>query len=237
MFAISYAAGLSWQVPVALIGLYMFVKAFGLEAILLDSFRGFGFSVERISFVFYLSSLIFLVASLFIAAGNYTSQFKVNTDQALAFAYGVEGFLLLTPLIFTLYLVGRMLDTKTSRYMFKNFRYGVYIGSSVILWVLVYSFLSWFLGQIYFSQLILFTFLAIVAGIAISTFTNMLRVRVLRTKNLKGKIVVNELGTLIGKVAGVNARKGGIIVNTSFGKPIHYSVDRIVDISEKVVIK
>jgi putative membrane protein len=237
LFAISYAAGLGWQLPVGLIGLYLFIKGFGLEDMLLESFRGFGFSIERMSFVFYLSSLVFFIASIFIAASNYALQFKIIGNSSLAFAYSVEGFMLLLPFVLIFYLIGRILDTKTSRYLFRNFKYGVYIGSSLILWVLIFSFTAWFIGQIYFGQFLLFTLAAIVIGIAISTFANILRIRVLRTKKLKNKLVVNELGTLIGKVASIDVKRGGLIINTSFGNPVRYSIDRVVDISDKIVIK
>ena len=237
LFAISYAAGLSWQVPIGLIGLYLLIKGFGLEETLIGSFRGFGFSIERMSFVFYLSALVFVVASIFIGASNYLSQLKITGDASFSTAYAVEGFLLLLPFMLGLYLLGRIIDTKTNRYVFRNFRYGVYIGSSVIVWVLAYSFMAWLLGQIYFSQFLGFTLAAIVGGVAISTAANMLRSRALKTRKLKNKVVVNELGTLIGKVAGIDTKKGGLIVNTSFGNPVRYSVDRVVEISDKIVVK
>ncbi len=237
LFAISYAAGLGWQVPIGLIGLYLLIKGFGLEEILIGSFRGFGFSIERMSFVFYLSALVFFVASIFIGASNYLAQLGITGNASFATAYAVEGFLLLLPFMLGLYLVGRMIDTKSNKYVFRNFRYGVYIGSSLIVWVLAYSFMAWLLGQIYFSQFLSFTIAAIVVGIAISVVANLLRVRVLRTKKLKNKIVVNELGTLIGKVAGVDTKKGGLIINTNFGNPVRYSVDRVVEISDKIVVK
>ena len=237
LFALSYAAGLGWQVPIAIIGLYLFVKGFGLEDTLLGSFKGFGFSIDRMSFVFYLTSLVFLVAGIFVGASDYVVQLASTGNAALALVYGIEGLMLLLPIIMILFLIGRIIDTRSSRYVFRNFRYGVYVGSSIIIWVLLYSFLAWLLGQIYFSQFLSFTLVAVVIGIAISVVTGLLRARVLRTKRLKNKLVVNELGTLIGKVAGIDVRRGGLIINTNFGNPVRYSVDRIVEIANKIVIK
>ncbi len=237
-FAISYAAGFGWVPPVLLLGVYLFALGFGFLDTLIGSFSGFGFSVERMSFVFYLSALVFFIASIFIGASNYLSQLTTAAQNGtLAFAYGFQGFLLLLPFMFTLYLVGRVLDTKSSRYIFRNFKYGVYMGSSIILWVMAYSFLAWILGQIYFGQFLLYTLAAIVVGVAISTVANALKVKVLRTKKLKNKLVVNELGTMIGKVGGVDMKRGGLIINTSFGNPVRYSVDRVVEISDKIVVK
>ena len=237
LFAVSYLLGLGWEVPVGLIGLYMVIKGFGLEEMLIGSFRGFGFSIDRLSFVFYLSALVFFIAAIFVGSSNYLSYMHSSSDQGVATAYAVEGFLLLLPIMLLLYLLGRILDTKSNKYLFRNFRYGTYIGSSVILWVLAYSFMSWILDQIYFSEFLLFTIAAIAIGVAVSMITGGLRKRVVKSKRLKGKLVVNEFGTLIGKVAGVDTKKGGLVVDTSFGNPVRYSVDRIVDISDKIVIK
>jgi putative membrane protein len=237
LFALSYAAGLGWQLPVGIIGLYLFIKGFGLEDTLLGSFKGFGFSIDRMSFVFYLTSLVFLVAGVFIGASDYVAQLASTGNASLSLVYGIEGLMLLLPFIMLLFLIGRIIDTRSSRYVFRNFRYGVYIGSSLIIWVLLYSFTAWFLGQLYFGQFLLFTVCAIAVGIAISTLASVLRGRVLRTKRLKNRLVVNELGTLIGKVAGIDLKRGSLVINTSFGNPVRYSVDRIVEIANKIVIK
>ncbi|MDE1856010.1 MAG: DUF373 family protein [Candidatus Micrarchaeota archaeon] len=237
LFAVSFALGLGWEPPVALIGIYLVLKGFGLEDMFLNSFRGFGFSVERISFVFYLSAIIFTFASVLIGYGNYLSQANIGTDPLSTAAFAIEGFLLLLPIVLFLYLLGRIFDARSSKYMFRNFKYGSYIGSSIILWVLLYSFVAWVIGQIYFGELLGFAVVAIAIGITITAGTNVLRVRAIRTKRMKGKVVVNELGALIGKVSGVDIKRGAMIINTSFGNPIRYSVDRIVDVSNKVVIK
>ncbi len=235
LFAISYLAGAGWEAPAALIGLYLLIKGFGFENSLLESFRGFGFSIDRMSFVFYLASMIFVVVGALIGIGNYTAEF--STSIPIAVAYGIEGFLLLLPVVLVLYLIGRMLDTKSGRYLFRNFRYGIYIGSSIIVWVFLYSIVAWIVGQIYFAQFVDFAALAIVIGIGVSYTAGFLRSRVLRKRRIKDKLVVNELGALIGKAGRLDLRHGRFIINTSFGNPINYNIDRIVEITDKVVVK
>lgn len=237
IFAISYFAGLGWELPAALIGLYLLIKGFGLEDALLGSFKGFGFSIDRMSFAFYLGAIVFLVASIAIGFGNYASQIGLGSGTSLATTYGIEGFLLLLPVTLILYLIGRIIDVRSTRYLFRGFKYGTYIGSSVILWALLYSFVAWIIGQIYFSQFVNYTIIAIAIGIVVSLIASFMRVRVLRTKRLKGRLVVNELGALIGKVEKLDINKGRFIINTSFGNAISYNIDRIVEISDKVVIK
>ncbi|MEM3290168.1 MAG: DUF373 family protein, partial [Candidatus Micrarchaeaceae archaeon] len=204
LFALSYLLGLGWEAPVAIIGIYLAIKGFGMEDALLNSFRGFGFSIDRISFVFYLGSLLFLIASIFLGYGNYAAQASVTSNPTLLWLYAIEGFLVLLPIVLIMYLIGRIIDARNSRYIFRNFKYGMYVGSSIILWVMLYAFVAWIIGQIYFGQFLLFVVLAIIIGVAISFFTGYLRRKLLKTKRLVGKLVVNELGALIGKIAGVN---------------------------------
>jgi len=237
LFAASLTLGLGLLLPIALIGIYLVMKGFGLEDMLINSFRGFGFSIERISFVFYLSSIIFFLANILIAFGNYTTQVALGSDSITTAAYTVEGFLILFPVMLILYLLGRMFEAKNARYIFRNFKYGTYVASAIILWVLSYAFVAWVIGQIYFGQLLGYAGVAIIIGIAMSLTTHFLRIKAIRTKRMKDKVVVNELGAMIGKVSGIDIKRGALIINTSFGNPVRYSVDRIVDVSNKVVIK
>lgn len=237
LFAVSYLLGISLVLPVIVIGAYLLIKGFGLEDSFINSFKGFSFSIDRMSFVFYLSSILFLVASLFIAVGSYESRYHVTSNQALSIASMVQGFLILMPIVMVLFLIGRIIDVREQKYVFRTFRYGVYIGSSIILWVLVYSFTSWIIGQIYFSQLMNSLVLAIVIGVAVSVSATLLRIRAIKVKKIKGLMVVNELGALIGKIGRIDARHGKMVINTSFGNPVTYSIDRIVELSDKVVVK
>ena len=237
LFAVSYLIGAGWVLPIAIIGLYLLIKGFGLEEGFLNSFRGFGFSVDRMSFAFYLSSLLFIVAGIFIAYGNYTSTMLVTSNKPLAITNTIEGFLIIVPIALILLLVGRIIDIRSTKHVFRTFKYGIYLGSSLILWVLLYSFTAWISAQIYFGQLLLFIILAIVFGIAISSLASFLRRRVLLSSKLNGKNVVNELGVMIGRITKVDVKRGKVIINTSFGNPVTYGVDRITEISDKVVIR
>ena len=237
LFAVSYFLGTGWILPVALIGIYLLAKGFGLEEALINSFKGLGFSIDRMSFVFYMSAILFAITGVFIAANNYTTKLMITGNQAVSIAYMVEGFLVVLPIILILYLIGRFIDVRDARYYFRTFKYAIFIGSAIILWTLLYSFTEWFMGQIYFSQLVDYIILAILIGVAVSGASRVMRRRLIRKKSLKGKIVVNDLGAMIGKIAGVDLKRGKMIINTGLGNPITYSVDKIIDLSDKVIIK
>ncbi len=238
LFAISYAVGTGWELPVGIIGVYLVLKGFGIETFIINSFKGFGFSIDRMSFAFYLTSIIFFIASVFIGYSNYLSQIQLNFGNAwLAYAYGIEGFLLLLPLTLAIYLVGRIIDVNAGKYIFRSFKYGNYIASSIIFWIILYSFIAWIIGSIYFSQLIDYMIAAMAIGFAVSRLTAYMKRRTMKSKRMVNKLVINELGAMIGKISGMDSRQGLIRISTSFGNDIVYSMDRIVDVSDKVIVR
>ncbi|MCL5412819.1 MAG: DUF373 family protein [Candidatus Marsarchaeota archaeon] len=237
LFAISYIIGAGWILPAGVIGISLLIQGFGLEEAFLSSFRGFGFSIDKMSFVFYLSSILFLVVSIFMAYGNYASTISITGNSGLAIANAIEGFLIIMPIFLVLYLIGRITDVRLTEHVFRVFRYGTYIGSAITLWILLYSFTAWLNAQIYFGQLLGFTIAAIMIGVGVSMLSGLLRARAITTKRLKDKLVVNELGATIGKISKIDARKGKMLVSTSFGNPVTYGIDRITEIADKVVIR
>ncbi len=237
LFAISYAMNFGWELPAALIGAYLIVKGFGLEEGLLHSFRGFGFSVDRLSFVFYLSALLFFVISVVIAAGDYFSAQAITSNPLNLASYALEGFILIFPMSLVLYLAGRLIDLRSSRMRYRAIAQGVYIGYSIVALALIYFAASWFLGQIYFWQLLAFSVAAIAAGYGVSALSGLLKRRAMALSRMKDKHVINEIGAYIGKVENIDKKRGLIFVRTEYGNLLSYSVDRISTVTDRIMIR
>ncbi len=237
LFAISYYFNYGWQLPAALIGAYLLAKGFGVEESLVSSFRGLGFSIERLSFVFYASSIIFFVLSLIIGYGTYTSTLTSTTDPITLVASAVEGFLILFPVSLVLYLVGRVLDFENRRQRYRAITQGTYTGYGIITIAIVYLTAAWLIGQVYFWQFLLFSGIAIVFGYLVSWLSTALRSRAIKRARMKDKQVINDIGAYIGKVAAVDAKRGIMLVKTEYGNTIRYEIDRITSVSERIIVK
>ncbi len=237
LFAISYYLNFGWQLPVALIGVYLIIKGFGLEESLVESFRGFGFSIDRLSFVFYLSAILFFVISIVVASGDYYTAVAAKDGALIAVSYVLEGFILLFPISLVLYLVGRMIDLHNKRMRYRAIAQGTYVGYSITALVMVYLVAAWFIGQIYFWQLLLYGAIALVVGYFVSAFSGSLRRRAMRLARMKDKSVINEIGAYIGKIAEVDQKRGYILVKTEYGNVIRYDIDRVSNVTDRVIIK
>jgi putative membrane protein len=236
LFAISYYFNLGWQLPIALIGLYLILKGFGLESALLESFKGLGFSIERLSFVFYMGAILFFIVCLIIANISYSTALKTTSNGIVLISYALEGFFLIFPISLLLYLIGRVIDLKNRHMHYRAISQGMYVGYSIVVIGLLVILSAWIIGQIYFWQYLLYSAFAFIIGYGISVFSSFLRKRAIEHTKLKEKHVVNEIGSYIGRITGIDPKIGVIFVKTDYGSVIKYDIDRITDISDKVII-
>ena len=103
--------------------------------------------------------------------------------------------------------------------------------------VLLYLTAAWFIGQIYFWELLVYSFVTIVAGYGVSIFSLYLRKMSIRKARMKDKQVVSDIGAHRGKVVKVLPGKGVIMVKTGYGTLINYDVDRVTNIANRITVK
>ncbi len=237
LFALSYYFNYGWQLPVALIGIYLLSKGFGVEESLVNSFKGLGFSVEKLSFVFYTISIVFLVISLIIGYGSYTSALSITKNPLTISADTVEGFILLFPVSMVLYLIGRVMDFENKRMHYKAIAQGTYVGYGIITILVIYFTAAWILAQLYFWQFLLYSGFAVIFGYLISKASSVLRGRAIRKVKIKDKHVINDIGAYVGKVIAVDSRRGEMLVKTDYGNTIKYDIDRITSVSDRIIVR
>jgi putative membrane protein len=237
LFAISAYLHYGWQLPVSLIGLYLLIKGFGLEDSIVGMFKGLGFSSERLSFIFYMSAIILFIINIILGVSSYASAAKTISNPLIQTAYGLEGFILLLPVTMVLYLVGRIIDYENKRLKYKAITQGSNIGYAIIVLSLIYLAAAWVAGQIYLWEFAVFGIIVILLGYGLSVLSLFLKRKALLRTRIKNKNVVNDIGAYIGKVTGIDSKKGILFVKTSYGTVLRYDVDRISTVSDRVIIR
>lgn len=239
LFAVSYYFNFGWQLPVALIGVYLILKGFGLEEALIESFKGFGFSIYRMSFVFYVAALVFFIIAVIVGYGSYTNAvttLQINDPLILA-SYALEGFLLIIPISLVLFLIGKVVDLESRRMKYSAITQGTYMGFALLGVVLLYNGAAWVIGQIYFSQFLVYSMIALAVGYLVSKLGGLLRSRAIKRGKIKNKQVVNDIGAYIGKITEVDTRRGLMFVKTNYGSVLRFDIDRITNITDRVFIR
>ncbi len=237
LFALSYYFKFGWQLPIALIGIYLLIKGFGLEEGFVSSFRGLGFSIDRFSFIFYMSSIFFTIISIIIAYQNYFNNAKFNSNPITLISYAIEGFLLLFPIAIALYLIGRIIDLENKHLRYKAINNGIYIGYTIITIAILFLTVAWLIGQIFFWQYIVFDAIAIIIGYGISKLSSFLKQTAIKKSKIKGKYVLNDLGGYIGKITAFDSKRGIMLIKTDYNTIIKFDIDRIMSITDRVMVK
>ncbi len=237
LFAVSYYLHAGWELPLALVGVYLVLYGFGLWESLVKSFRGFGLSIDRLGFVFYVIALLFTIIGAIIGYGAYQSALSASTPALVPIALGIESFLLLFTMGLSAYLAGRVMDLEARRMRYRAINQGVYIGYAIISIALLYLVMAWFADQIYFWQLLLYSLIALLLGYGVSKFSFALKRHAIRRARMKHRQVVTEIGAYIGRVANVDARQGVMLIKTNYGSIIRYDVDRITSIADRIVVR
>ena len=79
--------------------------------------------------------------------------------------------------------------------------------------------------------------ISMVLGYVAMTFVNWYRKEVIIEMKIEGKEAISENGTYIGKVVGIDANKGKLIVQTMFDKRYTIPISAVNSIDENVVLK
>ncbi len=237
LFSISLYFGLGLYLPIALVGVYLILYGFGMWEALVRSFKGLGFSIDRVSFIFYIASILFFIIALVISYGSYYSAAAKTANQLVLFSFAAEGFLMIFPVSLLLYFVGRIIDLGKKRLKYRAINQGTYIGYGIISLALLYILSAWFAAQIYFWEFLLLSAVSIAFGYVISEFSNFLKKRAIKNSRMKNKKVINEIGAYIGRVEDVDLARSSILVKTHYGSTLRFDIDRVTNITDRVMIR
>jgi putative membrane protein len=237
LLILSEILGYGWKLVGAAIGLYFLIKGFGVEESIIRSFSEFRFSVEKLSLIFYLSALPLLVISLVLGYQEFLTRAPETPETLKLAAYILLRMLLLLPWAATLLVLGRILDLLHERKKYAVVRYGLYAVSVFILWAVFTVASQWILADVYFSDFVATLLASMMVAFISLKIMEWIKIDLLTSMRLENKEVLTELGAYIGKIVGVDKRKGLIVVQTPFGHRMDFDFDRISDVGERVVIK
>ncbi|MCX6777884.1 MAG: DUF373 family protein [Candidatus Micrarchaeota archaeon] len=219
------------------IGAYLLLKGFGLEESLLSSFSNLRISFERIGFMVYLAAIPILVISFWLGIQEYSLRSQMLVDPVKIAAYTLRSILLLLPWSIILVIAGKVLDLLHENRKYEAVKYTMYASTTAILWFIFTVASDWVVADAYFSDFVV----AVMASIALSfvsiSAVRSIRMAVASSMKLENKEVFNEIGAYIGKIMGVDRRRGLILVQTALGHKISFDMESIAKIDEKVVVR
>jgi putative membrane protein len=220
---------------VLLLGTYLLVKGFGIEETLFRSLANFRFSFDRISTVFYFAALPLVVVSLYLGFDHAVNSGPANVGKLVAESAKVT--LLLLPAAMLLIIIGNALQAlaEKKRYLLPD--HLMQASFVLLLWLVGNVATDWVLGNAYFSDFLYALLLGTAAIFLVSHFSRRLKETMVAGMSLEGKDVFTEIGSLIGKIVGINRKRGTFVVQTASGQKLDFEFDYISRVADKIIIR
>jgi putative membrane protein len=232
----SFSGGIALRVFAALLGIYIIIKSLGIEDALFRKVSHLNLSFERVSFVFTFASVLMAIAAFWLAGARAVSLYN-QTESLKLVAIFLKDLMLLLPTSVLLLIAGEAIESLVEGKIFALPTSFVLSSVTLVSWLLISSLSDWTLGDADFGSF----FSTLVLGAATILFSILfareLRKKLLAKSGLEGKEVYSEIGSFMGKVIGVNPKKGTMILQTTGGQKLDLDFENISRLGEKLLVK
>ena len=231
LLILAFAGNLGVRLVMFLIGSYLTLKGFGIDddiAELINEYKA-GASLEKISFVFYLSSIPLLAIGLIGGLDAFGRQ----DELVYAIAAFLDVFLDFGTLSVIFPILGKMLDEYLDQKRFKLPVRTRNLFAVVSTWLILSSGTDWLLENIFLGDWILRTVFAIGLYVAVLKASEIWKQKELSKIQIKGKDAYTETGAYLGQIMKLDGEKVKI---KGYGGDIVLKLKKISDVRDKKVI-
>jgi putative membrane protein len=243
LFAARHYLGLDMETVAAILALYLFAKAFGIEERIVRAVSAFRFSADRLSSIVYLFFLIMVLISGWAAWQKYNEAATNGLDGVKNMALIVKTLANLLSISFMILFAGKMIDILNDKEQRKIElpKYGMYAITTVIMWFILTVASDWvlnleppyvsfadFLGAIVASML--FGYLGVWA-------MKEIKCSIVSRMKLENKEIFSENGVYLGKILGVSPSEASVIFRSPLGQKLSVQFEDITYVGERVLVK
>lgn len=241
LLALSMQLGYGWQPIGIIVGLYLLIKGFGIEDYIINFIKDFKFTFEKPSWISYIAGIVLLAIAIISSYQAYFFSLSQGWSIEKIIAFSVNSFISIAPWAIILMLGGKVLDALGERRKFVITKYSIYAIATLLTTMVLKIGSDWILNleppYVYFEDFLLTIIIALLAGYVSLYVIKLIKEDILHKMKLEGKEIIEESGSYIGKIVGVNTREGYLIVLTPFERKTFVSIDNIRELGEKVVVK
>ncbi|MFA5246923.1 MAG: DUF373 family protein [Candidatus Micrarchaeia archaeon] len=223
------------RIFVFILGIYLLSKGFGIEELLLRRASQFRFSLDKVSTIFYFASIPLAIVAVFLGIDHAFNSDAANLGKLIA--ESVKVTLLLLPTALLIMVAGNAMQALVEKKRYLLSENLTQAAAILLLWLIIGMAAEWIIGNIYFSDFLYSLIIGATAMYVVSHFAKKLKGSIIAKMNLEGKEVYTEIGSMIGKIAGINRRKGTFIVQTGSGQKLDFEFDYISRIGDNIIIR
>ena len=224
-----------------IIGLYLLLRIFTIDEMIMRVFRDFRFSFERTSWISYIGAFAIFGIAAFVAYQTFQKGLELNLSNEKLIAMVIGNTVWISFVGLLLIMVGKSVDALMEKRKFKITKYILYSAAAGLATFVMIAGSSW-IANISEPYVDFGTFLAsigvsLVAGYFVTSFVNWYRKEILVEMKIEGKEAISENGTYLGKIVGIDAKRGKLIIQTVFDKRYTIALNAVSSVDENVILR
>ena len=241
LVSLSSYFGFGWQPIGVVIGLYLLMRIFGIDDRIAELVKELRFSFERSSWISYIGALAIFGIAVFV--GYQTLQnglgMGISNEKILALVAGNTVWIVFVGLL--LIMVGKSIDAVMEKRKYSLAKYMLYTAAAGIGAFVILVGSSWIANinepYVDFGTFLFSIGISIILGYSATSLVNWYRKEILLEMKIEGKEAISDNGNYMGKIVGIDARKGKIIIQTIFDKRFVLPISAVDSVGESVILK
>ncbi len=240
LISVSDYLGWGWQPVGIIVGLYLLMRMTAIDELIMDVIRDFRFSIEKPGWIGYIGGISLFIIAAFVGFQSFESQqFKLPGEKLAGYVLGS----VVWPVFLGLFLMmlGKSVDALIDKKKYEMTRYLLYTVaaalSAILMWIGSLWVVNIYPPYIDFGTFLLTLMICLLLGYFSNSAINIYRRDLLVGMKLEGKEAVSDHGVYLGKVVGVDGRKGKLIIQTMLEKKYSLPFSAIVTIDERVIMR
>ncbi len=241
LFSLSSYFGFGWQPVGLIVGVYLLLRIFGADELAIGIIRDFRFSFERTSWIGYVGAVATFAIAVFV--GYQTAQkgilLNLLPEKLISLVVGSMVWIILISLL--MIMAGKAIDAVMERKKYAATKYLLYSSAAVITTIVILVGSMWIANMsepyVDFGMFLLTVAACMVLGYLATWSVNWYRKEILIDLKIEGKEAISEHGTYLGRVVGVDARKGKLVIQTMFEKKYTVPMTAVSSVEDEVIVK
>jgi len=240
LLSLSSFLGMNWQPVGIIVGVYLIIRGFGWDEPIARVLKDFKFSTDRIGWIGYIGAFVLFLIALVIGYQSSVQAYVMGFRLEKTIALIIHNVLFVLLLSFLFIIAGKYADALMDKKKFMVTKYSVYAIAAVLITLVLSVGSRWVLNlsepYVSFGDFITTIFLAMVVGYISTIIIRDMRIELLLNMKLEGKEVINEHGSYLGRVVGVNGAEGSLILQSMFEKRFVVQFNTVSAVTENNII-
>lgn len=233
--------GIGWEVVGMMIGLALLLRLLGIDELVAGFVRDFRFSFDRSSWIGYLGALAIFSIALFVGYQSFQRAGSLNISTEKIIPYVVENTAWIVFMGLLMIMVGKSIDALIEKKKYEVTKYALYSGAGVLSTLVIVVGCRWIVNlsepYVDFGLFLATIAAALLVGYLVTWLVNTYRRDILIEMKIEGKEAITEHGAYLGRIAGVDGRRGKIIIQTIFEKKYSLPISAVVSVEDSVILK